>query len=99
MDTFPQTSTGACYDYPMALPFDERKATEATSLLLMLRGNRMHYMKLIKLLYLADREALLRWGRPITTDTFVSMDYGPVVSTIYDLIRRKQNGAVWAEFV
>ena len=32
----------------------------------------MSYMKLIKLLYLADREALARWGRPITTDQYVS---------------------------
>ena len=28
----------------------------------------MKYLKLIKRLYLADREALSRWGRPITTD-------------------------------
>src|SRR5438874_3425080 len=47
----------------------------------------MPYIKLIKLLYLADREALLRWGRPITTDRHVSMPKGPVLSQIYDLIR------------
>jgi len=46
----------------------------------------MAYIKLIKLLYLADREALLRWGRPITTDCHVSMPKGPVVSQIYHLI-------------
>ena len=43
-------------------------------------------MKLIKLLYLSDREALLRWGRPITTDCYVSMDRGPVLSQVYNLI-------------
>jgi len=37
----------------------------------------MHYVKLIKLLYLADREALLRWGAPITTDRYVSMTMDP----------------------
>ena len=46
----------------------------------------MSYMKLIKLLYLADREALLRWGRPITFDAYVSMDRGPVLSSVLDLI-------------
>ncbi len=46
----------------------------------------MKYLKLIKLLYLADREALSRWGRPITTDHYVSMKEGPVVSNIYHLI-------------
>jgi len=45
----------------------------------------MSYLKLIKLLYLADRAALLRWGRPVTTDRYVSMDKGPVVSQILNL--------------
>lgn len=70
----------------MSLPFNEAKATQAAGFLLHLRGGRMHYMKLIKLLYLADRTALLQWGRPITTDRWVSMDKGPVVSRIYTLI-------------
>jgi uncharacterized phage-associated protein len=81
------------------LKFDERKATEATALLLSLRGGQMHYMKLIKLLYLADRRALLRWGIPITTDTYTSMDHGPVVSTIYNLIRRLIKGQTWEEYI
>lgn len=68
------------------LRFNEAKATEAAAYLLKLCGGRMKYLKLIKLLYLADRQALLRWGRPITNDRYVAMKYGPVVSTIYDLI-------------
>jgi uncharacterized phage-associated protein len=70
----------------MALRFNERRATEAAARFLKLRGGRMKYLKLIKLLYLLDREALLRWGRPVTTDRYVSMDNGPVVSRIYELI-------------
>ncbi|MGD0013350.1 MAG: Panacea domain-containing protein [Bryobacteraceae bacterium] len=49
----------------------------------------MNYMKLIKLLYLLDRSALLTWGRPVTTDRYVSMERGPVVSRILDLIREE----------
>ncbi len=70
----------------MVLRFNERRATEAAARLLKLRGGRMKYLKLIKLLYFLDREALLRWGRPVTTDRYVSMDNGPVVSRIYELI-------------
>ncbi|SRR5229473_500880 len=70
----------------MRLRFNEAKATQAAAWFLKLRGTTMSYLKLIKLLYLLDREALLRWGRPITTDSYVSMDNGPVVSRIYDLI-------------
>jgi len=51
----------------------------------------MSYMKLIKLLYLADREALVRWGRTITTDTYVSMKHGPVLSQVLDLITEGPN--------
>lgn len=65
--------------------FNERKATQAAAHLVKLRRDRMSYMKLIKLLYLADRTALLRWGRPITTDPYVSMDRGPVLSRVLDL--------------
>jgi uncharacterized phage-associated protein len=67
------------------LRFNERKATQAAAQLLGLRGGRMSYMKLIKLLYLADREAILTWGRPVTTDRYVSMDRGPVLSRVLDL--------------
>lgn len=67
------------------LRFNEKKATQAAAHLLKLRGGRMSYMKLIKLLYLADREAILAWGRPITTDGYVSMDRGPVLSRVLDL--------------
>lgn len=67
------------------LSFNERKATQAAARLLRLRGGRMSCMKLVKLLYLADREALLGWGRPITTDRYVSMDHGPVLSRVLNL--------------
>jgi uncharacterized phage-associated protein len=70
----------------MRLRFNEAKATEAAACLLRLRGGRMKYLKLIKLLYIADREALLRWGRPISTDRYVSMREGPVTSNVYNLI-------------
>jgi hypothetical protein len=70
----------------MRLRFNEAKATQAASRLLRLRGGRMSYLKLIKLLYIIDREALIRWGRTVTTDRHVSMARGPVVSQIYDLI-------------
>ena len=66
--------------------FNEAKATQTAARLLTLRGGTMSSVKLIKLLYLTDREALIRWGRPITTDRYVSMDNGPVVARIYDLI-------------
>jgi uncharacterized phage-associated protein len=81
------------------LRFDEEKATQAAALFLKLRGGRMHYLKLIKLLYLTDRAALLDWGIPVTTDRYVSMDNGPVLSGVYGLITEDRPKPVWAQFV
>ena len=86
----------------MRLRFNERKATQAAARLLKLRGAQMSYMKLIKLLYLADRTALLRWGRPITTDSYVSVERGPVLSRVLDLATDEEvpgQHSVWAEHI
>lgn len=83
----------------MHLRFDEAKATQAAVFFLQLRGGQMHYIKLIKLLYLADREALLRWGVPITTDRYVSMDNGPVLSRVLNLITEDRIKPVWSEHI
>jgi len=86
----------------MMLLFNEAKATQAAARLLTLRGGTMSYVKLIKLLYLADRDALIRWGRPITADRYVSMDNGPVLSRIYDLIRDEpppNSFRMWRKFI
>jgi uncharacterized phage-associated protein len=82
--------------------FNEVKATQAAVRLLTKRGGRMSYMNLIKLLYLADREALDRWGRPITTDKYVSMDKGPVLSHVLDRINEgpaPNDPSFWAEHI
>ena len=87
---------------PVYLPFNERKATEAAARLLKLRGGRMSYMKLIKLLYLADREALFRWGRPISTDRYISMDRGPVLSHVFSLITDEpdpKTESLWSQVI
>ncbi len=82
----------------MASIFDERKATEAAAHLLHLRGGRMHFLKLLKLLYISDREALHRWGIPISHDNYVSMDHGPVLSQTYNLIR-DGGSRFWSEHI
>ncbi len=83
----------------MPVRFNEAKATQAAAFFLKLRGGRMHYIKLIKLLYLADRESLLRWGLPFTTDRHVSMDNGPVLSRILNLITDDIPKPVWSAYI
>lgn len=69
--------------------FKLRKAIQATAFLLRQAGpsHSKSYLRIIKLLYIADRESLRTRGRPITGDFVVAMKHGPVVSRIYDLVR------------
>ena len=83
----------------MSLIFDESKATQVAAAVIKRRGGKIHYLKLIKLLYLIDREALLRWGVPVTTDRYVSMDHGPVLSNIYKLIVEDKSKPIWAKYI
>lgn len=73
--------------------FHERKATQVAAQLIKLNNGTENYTKLIKLLYLLDRTALIRWGFPLTWDKLVSMPHGPVVSSIYDLIAMQPDPA------
>lgn len=67
--------------------FDQEKALQAVAVLLEYeRSRRMNYMRLLKLLYIADRESLGETGRTITGDQPFAMERGPVLSHVYDLI-------------
>jgi uncharacterized phage-associated protein len=57
-------------------------------------------MRLIKLLYIAERESLGETGRPITGDHIIAMEQGPVLSHVLDLIKDQDAMASqWGEFV
>lgn len=84
----------------MTPKYDETKATQLAAVLLHLRGGRMHYLKLIKLMYLIDREGLLRWGFSITNDKYYSLDKGPLLSRTLDLMTQETLGhAYWKQFI
>lgn len=73
----------------MKFVFDEPKAAEAAAHMLTLAGGTMSVLKLIKLLYLADRRSLVETGFPMTKDRMVSMPHGLVLSHTYNRIREK----------
>jgi uncharacterized phage-associated protein len=70
----------------MKFNYNPLKTVQAAALFLKLNKQPMEYMKLIKLLYLADRFSLKMMDDTITGDSYVSMDHGPVLSKLYDLI-------------
>jgi uncharacterized phage-associated protein len=72
---------------PMTFRFNFEKTLQAAAVLLGLDGNRMDRIRLLKLLYIADRELLAQCGRTLTGDRAVALKNGPVLSHVYDLIR------------
>jgi|SRR5580704_5374489 hypothetical protein len=66
--------------------YNEKRSTQAAAEFLKRAEGKLNYMVLLKFLYLADRESLLKWGMPITGDEYLSMRWGPVLSKTHDLI-------------
>jgi len=86
---------------PIRFCFDERKATAAAAVFLAEHGNRMPYMKLVKLLYIAERECLRKRGRPVFGDEYFALPRGMVVSRVLDLIKREgdplvETSGIWS---
>lgn len=67
--------------------FNERKAAQmAAFFLAQCPEKSMPHLKLMKLLYLAEREAIRSFGLPMSGDRFVSMQHGPVLSMTLNLM-------------
>ncbi|MCC6699190.1 MAG: SocA family protein [Candidatus Hydrogenedentes bacterium] len=78
----------------MSFQFDTNKAIQVAAFMIRLgQTDRMNVMKLLKLLYIADRESLQEVGFPITGDEPWAMKHGPVLTRIYDLC--KTNASEW----
>ncbi|NQU77379.1 SocA family protein [Candidatus Falkowbacteria bacterium] len=65
--------------------FDHKKATQAINFLARKEGGKIDKLKVIKLIWLADRYHLRKYGRPIVNDIYFAMPYGPVASSVKDL--------------
>lgn len=78
----------------MFVKFDVDRCIEAAGVLFSTTETKtMGRMRLLKLLYLANRQSLEQTGDPIVDDDAFAMKDGPVLSHTYDLIK----GTEWDE--
>ena len=70
----------------MNVQFDKVKTLNAL-LYVSNRVQRKDFHKIFKIIYFADRQHLADWGRPITGDTYIAMDAGPVPSRLSDMLK------------
>jgi uncharacterized phage-associated protein len=80
--------------------FNARKAVEAAAVLLRYEDGKMEHLRLLKLFYVADRESIKETGEPISLSRIVAMDYGPLSSEVYDLIKgEREDEAIWSKHI
>lgn len=65
--------------------FDQKKATQIAAYFIEKTGGVLPYISVVKMVYLAEREALKRWQTPLTFDLYYSLPHGPIVSNTMDL--------------
>ena len=74
------------------LPFNAKKAVQAAAVLLKHSpGLQMPYLRLLKLLYIAERESLREVMRPVVGGRTVAMRQGPLHSDVYNLIKKQDD--------
>lgn len=67
------------------LEFDYKKAIQAINFFAKKEGGQISKLRVLKLIWLADRYHLRKYGRPILNDTYFAMPYGPVASAVKDI--------------
>ena len=78
----------------MPFHFDIDRAIQLAAFCIRKSGSdRMNTMKLLKLLYIADRESLRTAGYALTGDAPFALKHGPVLSRIYDLTKTSNDWA------
>ena len=82
------------------MKFDTLKTIQAAAIVLKQHNSRCSRLRLLKILYIAERQVLAQTLRPILGDRVVAMDHGPVHSRTYDLLKGEDTESVlWGQFI
>jgi uncharacterized phage-associated protein len=80
--------------------FNVRKAAQMAAYFALRAGGAVNILKLVKLIYLANRRFIEKYDYPMLDDELVAMDHGPVNSRTLDYINGMQlERGEWDEFV
>lgn len=80
----------------ISFKYDKEKAVAVLSYISSkLHENRMEsgFHSIFKTLYFAEKKHLSKYAMPITGDTYIAMEYGPVPSKSYSLFKRIRNNS------
>jgi uncharacterized phage-associated protein len=84
----------------MYFRFSTKKTIQAAGVLLRLAKGRMSRLRLLKLAYIADRESLREYRRPIIGTRTVAMKNGPLHSELFNLMKGEHTDEpVWSKYI
>lgn len=78
-----------------ALGFDHLKSLQMIAYFVRKAGGSAEKLKLVKLVYLAERLSFQKRGRPMNFDSYFSLPHGPVASSALDGMDRKLDDPAW----
>jgi len=78
--------------------FREKMTTDVAAYLLHKAGGTMHFLKLVQLMYLADRAMFDRYGFSMTGNSPTATDEGLILSATFDLMLGKTHSDHWSGY-
>lgn len=79
--------------------FRAKKAAQIAAHYIKRAGNEIDKLKLIKLLYLTERESVEVRGRPMLYDEYYSLKDGPICSNSLNGLNHQADDSVWRDYV
>ena len=90
---------GDARPYTVPAGFDETKSAQMAGYLAQKSGEKLDKLKLIKLIYLSEREYLKRHSLPMTLDEFYSLKDGPIASAALNGLNGLLTQSLWDKWI
>lgn len=87
------------YAYPPLVGYRSEKAAQAAASFLLRGGKKMDKLKLVKLLYLTERESVQHRGRLMLYDEYYSLPHGPVCFSSLNGLNGALDKERWSKYI
>jgi hypothetical protein len=87
-----------CYSDDVNFPNHAQKSTQAVARIIEKSGAPIDYLRLSKLIYLADRQSIIDRGIPIVGGHYFSMRKGPTIGEVMNFVNQR-NAPRWKDTI
>jgi uncharacterized phage-associated protein len=85
--------------YEPLVGFRSEKAAQVCAYFLARASGSLEKLKLIKLLFLVERESAGQLGRPMLDDEYYSLEHGPICSSALNGINGELDQKIWSKYL